>query len=605
MLIIDEKYKDNNPKATVDQIIKILNDIGVEVTEQWFDSEVENCYSLNLYANGGIPSSNGKGVTKDLARASAYGEFIERLQSGLFTYKYQSISRQEGLNIHSYAPDVKYVTIQELIDNSEWMDYLISTYGSDITREIIAEHCKAFACTDADAIAVIPFYSIFEDKYVYMPVGFVEQMYTANGCCAGNSKEEAWVHALSEIMERHCSLRVLTSGAAAPKISDAVLSQFPTVSAILATVRESGKYDIDIFDYSIDDGIPVIATRIISKITHSYRVSVAADPVLEIAIQRTLTELFQGKSLSTVTDIHNGSILAKISDFPLNSNVINQVESASGFFTADFFANEITCPKESSEFLDNSGKNNKELLQYLLSVYRKMGKQVYVRNLSYLGFNSYKFIVPGFSETRSIWLKDIIPEFSLAEDAARTMRNIAAASDEDLHWMLYYSTMIKGQMGRYNHYNRLSGIPLSFALNTMLISVTRAYASYRLKQYKDAINYLNGCLNSNRLDEADKAYFVCVNKYLQLKELGIAEEKIRSILYKFFERQYADRLYNLLDNGLTPYDDYLVRCDYTGCQNCRYNEKCCFLSIKSIYKKVGSVYGRFTEGQAPSQFAVD
>ena len=605
MRYIDEKFKDRDPKATVEKIRGILSNIGVEVVEKWNDSGVENCYSLSVHPEGGTPNSNGKGITRDFARASAYAEFIERLQAGLFTYKYQSINHQQGLNIHTYAPDVQYMTMAEIIEKGEWMDYLTNAYGPEISREVIAEHCKAYACTDEDRIPTVPFYSLFEEKYVWLPAGFVEQMYTANGCCAGNSREEAWVHALSEIMERHCALRVLTSGEAAPRLSEAVLNQFPAVSSILATIRASGNYDVDVFDYSLDDRFPVISTRIISKLTHSYRVSVAADPVLEIAIQRSLTELFQGETLETVTGVHNGQILGKVTDFSLTSNVINQVESASGLFTADFFANEITCQRESKAFVDNSGKNNKELLAYMLNLYRDMGKQVYVRNLSYLGFHSYKFVVPGFSETREVWLKDIIPEYVIAEDAAKAMRNPCAASDEDLTWMLVHSKSIMGQNGRYMHFNRLSGVPLSGSLNSLLIGMTRAYAAYRLKQYDEAIHYLNTAMKSRSLSETDRKYFICVNKYLELKKTKIADDKIRSILYKFFMSEDADRLYAKLDCGQTPFDEYLLCCDYESCDSCKYQKQCSFRYIRSIYQKAGKVYGEFVDGQNPAEFAID
>lgn len=602
MNYIDEKFKDCDPKETVERIRGILAKLGIEVHEKWNESGVKNCHSLVVYANSGIPSSNGKGITRELARASAYGEFIERLQSGLCFYKYQSINRQPGINLHEFAPDVKYMTMEEIIQNGDWMDYLIEAYGPNITRETIAEHCKAYACTDEDRIPVVPYYSIFEDKYVLLPVGFVEQMYTANGCCAGNSREEAWVHALSEIMERHCTLRILASGKAAPKISDDILSQFPTVSSILADIRQNDEYDVEIFDYSLDNGFPVVSARIISKKTHSYRVNVAADPVFEIAVQRTLTELFQGVNMHNITHKHKGKILAKVSDFPLSSNVINQLETGAGLFTADFFANELTCNRIASKFVDNSGKNNKELLQYMLDMYRNMGKQIYVRNLSILGFNSFKFVVPGFSETRSVWLNDFIPDYVIADEAAKIMRNPKAATDEDLSWMLNYSNMIQGVVGRYHLFNRISGIPLAGGLNYLLAGVTRAYAAYRLGLHLDAIKYMEACMGA--LSESDQEYFQCVNRYLELKTSKVDEKLIRSIIFKFFTNSCASKLYALLDAGKTPYDDYLVSCEFTQCEKCRYQEKCSFIDIKEMQKKVGAFYQNFVDGQAPSVFSI-
>ncbi len=209
MRIIDEKFKETTPTETVQKIKGILDKLGIEVTEQWNDSGLSNCYSLNLYANGGSPFSNGKGVTKEFAQASAYGEFIERLQVGLFFYKHQSIISNREMDIHSFAPDAKYMTVEELVENGEWMDYIIDALGNPaVTRKTIAEHCKIYSCSSDGRVLTLPFFSIFENKHVYLPMGFIDQIYATNGCCVGNTRAEAWIHAFSEILERHSAVMI-------------------------------------------------------------------------------------------------------------------------------------------------------------------------------------------------------------------------------------------------------------------------------------------------------------------------------------------------------------------------------------------------------------
>lgn len=602
---IDAKFKDQDPKTTVEKIRSILESVGLPVEETWNDSGLEHCYSLIISGPKGIPFANGKGVTPEFARASAYGEFIERLQSDLFFYKFQSIRRNPGMSLHAYAPDAKYMTVAEIIANGEWMDYLIEAYGpGEITRETIAEYCRVFACTEEEKILTIPFYSLFEKKSVYIPAGFMEQMYISNGCCAGNTREEAWVHALSEIMERYCTLQVLTGGAAAPRIPEETLRKYSTVSKILDQLRADGEYEVDIFDYSIDNAFPVISTRIISKTDHSYRVNVAADPVLEIAIQRTLTEMFQGSSLKKVTKKHGGTILNKVTDISQSINAFNQLENGSGFFTADFFADELTCNRQAKEFSDQSGRNNQELMQYMLDLYRRMGKQIYVRNCSYLGFPTYKVLVPGFSEAQYMWLKDIIPEYAMAEMDAKTYRNPTLATDDELGWLLIRAKNNSALLSRNMSFNRIAGIPISSKNNSRLVCSTRAYAAYRLKRYSEAISYMAPYLKKD-LPEDEKEYLDCIARYLQLKTQKISEDKIRSILYKFFHKEAADRLYEKLNEGKTPYEDYLMHCDFKSCENCAYNESCSMEFIRELYARVGAVYNRFTEGQDPKEFVIE
>ncbi len=606
MQFIDEKFKDRTPEETVAKIRGILEDLGIEVREEWNESGVENCHSLRVCGKKGIPSANGKGVTKEFARASAYGEFIERLQSGLLLAMFQSVTREEGLDFHSYAPDGKYMTVAELIENGEWMDYIIESYNDPkITRQSIAEQCRAYACADDGKILTVPFYSLFEKKYVYLPIAFVTQMYASNGNCAGNTREEAWIHALSEMMERRASQQMLISGAAFPEIPEETLNKYPTVSKILRQIRQSGDYDIAIFDYSFGNGFPIVATRIINKTNHTYLVNVAADPVLEIAIQRTLTELFQGRSVSDLSAKHAGRILNKVSDFSVVLNMLNQVQTGDGLYTADYFANELTCDREVSCFTDNSDKTNKELFEYMLDLYRQLGKPVYVRNYSYLGFPSYKFVVPGFSEIKGARLAELIPEYAMADSIRNAYKDVAAATDVQLVLMLNYMASIKNLHSRYNWFGRTAGVLIpSGSAGLLLPRLTRAYASYRLKNYNDAISHMQSYLYMGGADEEIKNYFTCVNKYLELKMAGVADEKIRVILYKFFKSCYADKLYANLDKGLTPYDEYLISCDYKSCDGCRYKDACGYADVKNMFAAVGAVYKNFVSGQDESEFAI-
>lgn len=601
MQYIDERYKDMQPEQTVERIREILSGIGIQVEERWNVSGIDNCWSLNVAAAGGFPSSNGKGVSKELARASAYGEFIERLQSGLFFYKYQSIERDAEMDLQHFAPDARYMTLQELEENGEWMDFLIQTYGGTLKRRKIAQQCKMYACTEEDRILTLPFYSLFEDKYVYLPAAFIEHIYSANGCCAGNTREEAWVHALSEIMERKCDIAMLMSGQAAPQIPDEILNRFPTVVKILSKIRESGKFDIKVFDFSNGIGLPVVATRIINKETQGYVVNTAADPILEIAVERTLTEIFQGRNLDTFSSKHSGVILNKIDDFPVVHNVLNLLETGNGLFSVDFFAEEVCCHREYTGFDDNSGKNNKQLLSTLLEMYRALKKPVYVRNYSFLGFCCYKFIVPGFSESRGLRLNQIPQEYALGDEAARTLRNPKAAGTDELKMLLLFHKQMKTAYSRYNNFSYLAGLPLR---NSVLLPITMSYAAYRLKRYPDAIKYTEKLVRKSGISEQIRAYFSCVLRYLQMSASNVSEDKIRVVLNKFSMEEHVQRLYRCLDSGGTPYDDFLLECDCRHCDNCRYACDCSYRATRDLIASAGRVYKTFSDGQARTEFEI-
>lgn len=599
---IDNKFKDMNPVETVDQIISILAECGIVLDEKWNSSGIENCWSVIVSPQGGGPFSNGKGVTQELARASAYGEFIERLQNGLFFFKYQSIIRNKKIDIQNYAPDAKYMTIEELIANGDWMDYLIDSYGGKLSRRVIAEQCKAYACADDGKILTLPFYSIFEDTYVYLPIAFVDQIYGTNGCCAGNTKEESWVHALSEIMERHAMLKHLLSGDSAPKIPEEKLASYSTVNKILKKLRSNKDLLVDIFDLSITRELPVISTRVINRRTKSYLVNAAADPVLEIAIQRTLTELLQGRNIDNLSGIHNGQILSSPADYPITSNAFNHLETGSGIFTANYFAEEITCQRRLTEFVDNSKKTNAELLSQMLSLYRSIGKPVYVRNFSFLGFNSYRFVIPGFSESMYMKLNAPVMEFAFGDQLYSTCRDLRAANKLDLQLYLQYNNMSIGTYSKYNNFGMLSGIPLTRKASSFLAHINRAYASYKVGRYADSIKYAEPIIRSDIYDANSKEYLSCVNHYLKLRLKNIPESVAKSVVSKFYDEGISSKLIRTLDSGLTPYDDYLLTCSSNQCESCQYKKECQLQSYINIVSKVADKYASFTNGQNSSNF---
>ena len=595
---IDEKFKERHPSQTVARIRSILEDLGIHIVETWNDSGLDNCWSLIIRANGRAPYANGKGITKELAQASAYGEFMERLQSGLFLYKYQSINRDPEINLHSYAPDAKYMTLEELEENGEWMDPIIAAYGAGLTRKKLAQQCQMYACTDGKILTML-FYSLFEDKYVYLPAGFVEQLYSANGCCVGNSKEEAWIHALSEIMERKGSIALLTGGKSGVRIPEEVLEQFPTVMHILSQIRSSGKYDVDVFDTSIGNGHPIITTRIINKEDHTYVVNTGSDPVFEIAVHRTLTEIFQGKNIENFTSFHNGALLSKVTDIPLACNIMNLLETGNGNFTYDFFTEELDQSRTFQGFADNSNKTNTELLQIMLNLYRDLNLPVYVRNYSFLGFHCYKFVVPGFSESRGMRLTEPYQEYILADSAAKTFRDPMSATAAELQLLLTFYKQMQTILSRKNNFAYLSGVPVSIP---GMVPLTLSYAAYTLGRYNEAISYLNNVIGSKSIDADTKEYLRCLSRYISMKQVQRPDEQIKLILYKFYQKKHADMLYERLDNGKSPYDGLLMKCDYSNCENCRYSDSCNYHSIKDLIIKTGAVYNRFTEGQAKENF---
>lgn len=599
MQFIDEKFKDESPVFTVERIKEILRSLGITLEEDWNSTGLDHCWALNLRAPGGIPYSNGKGVSEEFARASAYGEFTERLQSGLLLCKYQSADADPALNFQTYAPDGRYMSKQELIENGEWMDNIIKTYGNGLTREALAEQCLMYA--HGDKALCLPFYHIFEKKHVYIPIGFVEHLYSANGNCAGNSREEAWVHALSEILERHGSIEAIRQDISVPAIGEEELSQFKTVRETMAAIRAGGNYDIQVLDFSFGSGFPVIATTVTNKDTHSYVISVGADPVLEIAIERTLTEMFQGRRLEQSSMAKNTRILSHAGDVKAVHNVTNQLQTADGIFNATFFAE--TKPYI-QKFPDRSHRTNKELAGELLDFYRRSGYAVYVRNFSFLGVQCYKFIVPGFSETRGLRLTEPVQEYYFADQAAGALKNLRKAPNEGLHSVLMCIGMTGELKNRRYMFGPLAGIPIDSREQQSYASVHFAYAAYRLNRSSEVSRLLSYAA-TKAVDVQLRDYILCIRQYLQFTMDGIAPEKAMAVLEKFYSEQILEKLQQSLTQYGDVFGDLLFACDPSHCAGCTKKDICRYDAVKRVIRSAGLVYRNFTDGQKEENFQLD
>ena len=104
MTMFDWNRKDADPNDTIARIEKILNTINIP-TKFVAEYNYKGLWFSNRVEIDGIPfiGANGKGVSNEYAKASALGEFMERLQSGfllnnLFTNKINQINNQYKCN---------------------------------------------------------------------------------------------------------------------------------------------------------------------------------------------------------------------------------------------------------------------------------------------------------------------------------------------------------------------------------------------------------------------------------------------------------------------------------------------------------------------------
>lgn len=580
--ILDATYKDESPLKTVEKIKKILSSYGIQTTENWGESGVEYCHSLRVNVVNTKLGVNGKGLTKEFALASAYGELMERMQLGLF-------SDSSVQKIGHYS---EIVSQDEMIDTQElygelphWYEFL-ATKASQLDNE--TKSGKDIISTYANAegkVAAVPFFNIATGKKVRIPRELRAVVCGSNGGAAGNTMEEAIVQAISEIFERNHQLRISKECISLPNIPDDVLKEFKIAYSIISNLRNKG-FDIFIKDCSLGTRFPVVCVCAIDKKTGRYHTHFGAYPILEIAIERALTETFQGRNIEKFAK--NEDFIYKASDVLSYRNAYMSLKIGSYIKTLDFFVGECKYPYNSN--VGFSGKNNQELLSQILEYLASEGKEVLIYNSSCLGFPTYSVFIPKFSEVIFHSLSKKYNSFANAKSASQTLRNVKNAGFDDfLLSLLHISEMKKLSDidSRLFSFATCANLPLSAeAPDRMLLSSSLAYIYYEMGNFNQALNHISGMLQLAQ--ECDKEYLICIKRYLAMTLQGYNSEKTRELLELFHNKETVEKAYAYFDSGKNPFSDFVLSCDLHNCENCQLKSMCYYkytMSLISIVRE--------------------
>ncbi len=398
--------KDAPLEESIAKMKAVLADVGCKTTFSREKHPLEHCYSVNLVSLE-APShiySNGKGIVSDASMASALGEYIERLQTNNFFIDFHLANRK-------YYPD----QIAFEFGGAYLNDELRLLYDPD--GELSAEDLVDYNSDHEDKIVALPFTKRSSGKIVYIPLNILSNLYLTNGLASGNTPQEAQVQALSEIFERYAKIEIIKNGYALPKYPDEIVQSFARLHSDVLALRQLG-YIVEVLDASLGGKYPVTAISLINPRTSSLFVSFGAHPILEVSLERTMTELMQGRGLENLDSFEVPTFdMSFVSDsFNLESHFIDSngklgfgfLSAAKSFKYAPWSYQSEGCEAE---------------YKYLTDILDKMGKEMYLREYNYLGFYSCQMIVPGVSEVypiddliynnrnRGKWIRNMVLHF--------------------------------------------------------------------------------------------------------------------------------------------------------------------------------------------------
>jgi ribosomal protein S12 methylthiotransferase accessory factor len=388
--------KDASLEETIGHAMARLDACGFPIELVSSIHPVQNCWSVHL-RSAECPQiyTNGKGGSKLASEASAILEFFERVSTNLFFSDYYLGPAAAGF---VFYPSEKWFPVSDPAviparhpDGTGLLsERLLRFYNpdGDLTPALLLDNNSG---EEGRGIAALPFEQIETGETVFFPVNILNNIYVSNGMAAGNTATECRSQALAEIMERFVKNQVIANGTCLPAVPARVLDRYPRIQRDLEELREHG-FPVLVKDASLGGRFPVVCVLLVNPADGGCYASFGASCRFEVALERTVTELLQGRGLDQLAGFGHPTHDADAAADPLNLES-HFIDSA-GVLSWKMFADQ---PEFEFADWDFQGTTADEY-DHLKSLVRLNGFEAYCAEYSHCGIYTCRMIVPGMSD---------------------------------------------------------------------------------------------------------------------------------------------------------------------------------------------------------------
>ncbi|MDY7538610.1 OsmC domain/YcaO domain-containing protein [Undibacterium sp. RTI2.1] len=388
--------KDLPLEKTIANMSSLLAGLGIKIEIASWRNIIPNVWSLHIRdAHSPMCFTNGKGATKESALASALGEYIERLSNNHFyagSFWGEDIANAEFVHYPNecwFKPGKKDALPKEILDA-----YSLAIYNPD--KELRGSHLIDTNSGNTErGICSLPYVRQSDGETVYFPSNLIENLFASNGMSAGNTLVEAQVQCLSEIFERAVKREILEGEIALPDVPQEVLAKYPGILAGIQGLEEQG-FPVLVKDASLGGQYPVMCVTLMNPRTGGVFASFGAHPSLEVALERSLTELLQGRSFEGLNDLPQPTFVSQAVTEP--NNFVEHFIDSSGVVSWRFFSAKSDYEFAEWDFTSEGSNANAEEAATLFGILADMGKEVYMAVYDQLGATACRILVPGYSE---------------------------------------------------------------------------------------------------------------------------------------------------------------------------------------------------------------
>jgi len=503
------KGKDAALEESIASMQEKLVELNFDIEEASWLNPVPNVFSVHIRDRDcGLMFTNGKGTTKKACLASALGEYFERLSCNYFFadfYLGQEFSQGEFV----HYPDERWFIAESndavpdgLLDEKLWNYY-------DPDKELTASRIfDTNSGTGERGICACPYHRLRDGKDIWFPINIIGNSYVSNGMSAGNTKNEARVQSLSEVFERYIKNRIIAEGICLPEVPDAVLQRFPQVIEAISKLEQHG-YHLRIADASLGGHYPVMSVTLINPRNATVFASFGAHPSFEVALERTVTELLQGRDLDQLDGFQSPSFdLDEVAD---HHNLETHFIDSSGLIAYDFFKN-----KADYDFCDwDHDASTSDEFSYLSDIIHGLGFDIYISDYEHLDVYSCRILVPGMSD---IYPVDDLVWNNNNEGALFREQILSLKQLDEPQWQ---SILTRLDEGGYNDYQRVAefiGIAPDPGTTwaSLRIGELKAMLCLALKN-DEALDWVNWSIHIDQLDDDATRFYLCLQALLEIE----------------------------------------------------------------------------------------
>ncbi|WDE95556.1 OsmC domain/YcaO domain-containing protein [Lentisphaera profundi] len=521
--------KDLPLEQTIANMTDLLSSIGIKIEISSWRNIVPNVWSVHIRdAASPMCFTNGKGASRDSAICSALGEYLERASCNFF------------YNDHFFGEDI---SSRDFVHypNEKWFK---AGPNDDLPEGLMDETCleiynpenelKSSNLIDANSgqvergICALPFERHSDKKTVYIPANLIGNLFVSNGMSAGNTLNEAKVQCLSEIFERAVKKQIIEEELSLPDVPQEIIEKFPSILAGI-TELESRGFPVLVKDASLGGQFPVMCVTLMNPKTGGVFASFGAHPKFEVALERSLTELLQGRSFEGLNDLPAPTFNSMAVTEP--NNFVEHFIDSSGIISWRFFSD-----KNDYDFCEwNFDGTTEQENDYLMNILHELDKEVYISIHEDLGAKACRILVPDYSEIYPI--EDLIWDNSNKALAFREdILNLHSLDDEALTELV--ERLEESQLDNYTLISGLIGI--EFDENTpwgkLDIGELKILCYLALKQYENANELIFDFINFNDNTTARRLFYQALNAAL---DVTLDEEEELSDYLSNMSRMYG------------------------------------------------------------------